>query len=135
MNAVIDTIVEGRSVLFYTDKKIPRDQMKAVRENIDSEVEDPVYYSAPAIVFVIGGGITSGLDGLTMCENMMIAAKSVGIGSCRVYFGQLVLDDPGVREKLEIRKEEKVYGPILLGHPRENLPERAPKKDPLVKWI
>ena len=187
MNTVIDTILERRSVRFYTDKKIPRDQMeaiikagnyapngagtqmwrfvivedddfrkklaelalprykkwmenapdgfKAVRDKIDSEVEDPVYYSAPAVVFVIGSGMTSNLDCPMVCENMMIAAKSLGIGSCWVYFGQLVLDDPEVREVLEMQEGEKVYGPILLGYPRENLPERAPKKGPLVKWI
>lgn len=106
-----------------------------MRERIDSEVEDPVYYSAPAVVFVIGSGQTSDYDCSMVCENMMLAAKSLGIGSCWVYFGQLVLDDPEVRERLEMKKDEKVYGPILLGYPQENLPERAPKKDPVVKWI
>ncbi len=187
MNTVIDTIMNRRSVRFYKDKPIPRNQMeaiiqagnyaptgagtqmwrfvvvededfrkklaelalpryekwmenapegfKAIRNKIDSEVQDPVYYSAPAVVFVIGSGITSDFDCPMVCENMMIAAKSLGIGSCWVYFGQLVLDDPEVREKLEMREGEKVYGPILLGSPRENLPERALKKDPFVKWV
>jgi nitroreductase len=187
MNTVINTIMNRRSVRFYKDKPISKDQteaiiqagnyaptgsgaqmwrfvvveserfreklarlalprykkwmenapvgFKAVRDKIDSEVEDPVYYSAPSIVFVIGSGMTSDLDCPMVCENMMVAAKSLGIGSCWVYFGQLVLDDPEVREKLEMREGEKVYGPILLGYPRDNLPERAPKKEPLVKWI
>ncbi len=111
------------------------EMFKAIRDKIDSEVEDPVYYSAPAIIFVIGSGMTADLDCPMVCENMMLAAKSLGIGSCWVYFGQLVLDDPSVRDKLDMREGEKVYGPILLGYPQENLPERSPKKEPLVKWI
>lgn len=187
MNPVIDTIMKRRSVRFYKDKPIPRDQMEAIikagnyaptgagtqmwrfvvvedaqfrkklaklafprykkwmenapemlkilRDKIDSEVEDPVYYSAPAIVFVIGSGVTSDLDCPMVCENMMLAAKSLGIGSCWVYFGQLVLDDPEIRETLGMKENEKVYGPIIMGYPEENLPERAPKREPLVKWI
>ncbi len=187
MNPVIDTIMERRSVRFYKDEPVPRDQMeaiikagnyaptgagtqmwrfviienakfrkklaelalpryekwmetappmlKAVREKIDSEVEDPVYYSAPAVVFVIGSGMSSDFDCSMVCENMMLAAKSLGIGSCWVYFGQLVVGVPEVKEALEMQEGEKVYGPILLGYPQEDLPERAPKKDPLVKWI
>jgi nitroreductase len=187
MNQVIDTIMKRRSVRFYKDKPIPREQLEAIiqagnyaptgagtqmwrfvvvedagfrkklaelalprykkwmenapgmlktiREEIDSEVEDPVYYSAPAIVFVIGSGVTSDFDCPMVCENMMLAAKSLGIGSCWVYFGQLVLDDPQVREALEMKENEKVYGPIIMGYPEENLPERALKREPLVKWI
>jgi nitroreductase len=111
------------------------EMLKALRAEIDEVVEDPVYYSAPAIVFVIGSGMTSDFDCPMVCENMMLAAKSLGIGSCWVYFGQLVLDDPEVRETLEMQENEKVYGPILLGYPQENLPERALKRGPLVKWI
>lgn len=187
MNPVIDTIMKRRSVRFYKDKPIPRDQMeviiqagnyaptgagtqmwrfvvvedvdfrknlaelarlryekwmenapemlKALREKIDSEVDDPVYYSAPAVVFVIGSGMSADFDCSMVCENMMLAAKSLGIGSCWVYFGQLVLDEPEIREALEMQEGEKVYGPILLGFPQENLPERALKREPLVKWI
>lgn len=187
MNPVIDNIMKRRSVRFYKDKKIPRDQMeiilqagnyaptgagtqmwrfvvvedddfrkklaelalprykewmkkaperfKAIRDKIDSEVEDPVYYSAPAIIFVIGTGQTADLDCPMVCENMMLAAKSLGIGSCWVYFGQLVLDDPEVREALDMQENEKVYGPIIMGYPKEDLPEPPPKKDPMGKWI
>jgi nitroreductase len=187
MNTVIDNILERRSVRFYKDKPIPRDQMeaiieagnyaatgasaqlwrfvvveddkfrkklaelalprykkwidkapewlKAIREKLDTQVEEPVYYSAPAVVFVIGTGITSDYDCSMVCGNMMVAAKSLGIGSCWVYLGQLVMDVPEVREALELKEGEKVYGPILLGYPQDNLPERALKKAPLVKWI
>ncbi|MEW5801683.1 MAG: nitroreductase family protein [bacterium] len=111
------------------------EQFKAMRAEIDAVAHDPVYYSAPAIVFIIGTGMTADYDCPMVCENMMIAATSLGIGSCWVFFGQLVLNDQEVRNSLGLVEGEKVYGPILLGYPKENLPERASKKDPVIKWL
>ncbi len=115
-------------------KKAPA-QMKEMKDAIDAQVSDPVYYSAPVVVFVIGWGMTSDYDTSMVCQNIMLAARSFGIGSCWVYFGQLALDDAEIRKALELKKEEKVYGPILLGYPKGNFPEPPDKKSPTVKWI
>lgn len=107
-----------------------------MRKEIDAKVSDPIYYDAPAVVFVIGAGMTSDLDTPMVCENIMVAARSLGIGSCWVYFGQLALDDQEARDALEIREGEKVYGPILLGYPRDGeFPAPPPKKGAVIKWI
>jgi nitroreductase len=116
-------------------ERAPKELIK-MREEIDAVVSDPIYYDAPAIVFVIGSGMTRDLDTPMVCENMMIAARSLNIGSCWVYFGQLALEDSAIQAALEMREGEKVYGPILLGYPKEGVFPAAPKKSPpVVKWI
>ena len=109
--------------------------LKELRAEVDKQTDDPAYYNAPAIVFVIGSGLTSDLDCSMVCENMMLAARSIDIGSCWVYIGQLVLDDPDIRKALELKEYEKVYGPILFGYPRGNFPEPPSIKQPQIKWI
>jgi len=111
------------------------EDFKAIRAEVDALVSDPVYYNAPAIVFVIGKGMTAPLDCPMVCQNMMLAARSFDIGSCWVYFGQLVLDDEAVRRELEIQEDESVFGPILLGYPKDGFPEAPEKKALSVKWI
>lgn len=111
------------------------EELRTMREEIDAVSDDPVYYSAPAIVFVIGRGMTGALDCPMVCENMMLAARSLGIGSCWVFFGQLVLGDKEIREALGLKVDEKIYGPILLGYPKGEFPEPPPKKAPIIKWI
>ncbi len=107
-----------------------------LREEIDSAADnDPVYYHAPVIIFVIGSGMTGDFDTPMVCQNMMLAARSFGIGSCWVYFGQLPLDDAGVRKELELQEGEKVYGPILLGYPKGDFPDSPEKKEAKIKWI
>jgi nitroreductase len=111
------------------------ESFKTVRARIDSLLHDPVYYSAPVIIFVIGKSMTADIDCPMVCENMMLAATSLGIGSCWVYFGQLVQDEPAVKAALELQEGEKIYGPILFGYAEDKLPERVAKKAPAVKWI
>ncbi|HMK56126.1 MAG TPA: nitroreductase family protein [Dissulfurispiraceae bacterium] len=99
-----------------------------------AELPDPIYYSAPAIVFVIGSGRYAAHSCPLACENMMLAAHSLGIGSCWVGFGSMVTDDAEVRKMLELKDDETIFGPILLGYAASH-PDRPPKKDPVIKWI
>ncbi len=99
-----------------------------------SELPDPVYYSAPVIVFVIGSGRYAAHSCPLACENMMLAAQSLGLGSCWVGFGAMVIEDPEARNLLELGDGESIFGPILLGYSKGDT-NRPPKKGPKVKWI
>ena len=105
--------------------------------------KDLVYYSAPAIIFVIGPKRNSICCSLA-CENMMIAATSLGLGSCYVGFGSMVNGNEKIVKKLELADDEKIYGPILLGYSEDKsnskvakgLAHLAPnKKESKIKWI
>ena len=102
------------------------------------EPKDMVYYAAPVIIFVIG------LAGFAVscalaCENIMIAATSFGLGSCYVGFGAMVKGNADVVQALELKDNEQIYGPIVLGHPKDEPSTlasiRVKKKPPVVKWI
>jgi nitroreductase len=98
------------------------------------ELEDPIYYSAPVIIFVIGSGKFVDLSCPLACENIMLAAYSLGLGSCWVHFGSLVTDNEEIRKELELSDDERIYGPIIIGY-TQNFPEPPPKEEPRVKWI
>jgi nitroreductase len=102
------------------------------------EPKDMIYYRAPVILFVI---CPAGLEVscALACENILIAATSLGLGSCYVGFGAMVTGSPEVVEALELKEEERILGPILLGYPQDEhgalATIRPKKKDPIVKWI
>ncbi len=116
-----------------TLKDIDPERYEAIKKRY-GELPDPVYYSAPTIVFVIGNGMYAEHSCPMACENMMLAAHSLGLGSCWVGFGAMVTDDPEVRGLLELQEGDAIFGPILLGYPRTS-PPRPAKKDPKVKRI
>lgn len=98
------------------------------------ELKDPIYYSAPVVLFVIGSGRYADHSCPLACENIMLAAYSLGIGSCWVGFGAMVTEDKDVVKALDLKHEEKIYGPILLGYPKV-FPDPPQKKGPVVTWL
>ena len=105
--------------------------------------KDVIYYNAPAIIFVIGPN-SNAVSCALACENIMIAAQSLGLGSCYVGFGAMVKGNPEVVKALELKEDEAVYGSVSLGYPKAKPSEQlakalasiGPKKKPAVtKWI
>lgn len=68
-------------------EKVASPELREMRREFDKTVSDPVYYSAPVVVFVIGWGMTADFDTPMVCQNMMLAAHALGLGSCWVYLG------------------------------------------------
>ena len=95
------------------------------------DMPDGVYWSAPVVIFVIG---QAPQDCAMVCQNMMLAARSFGLGSCIVGFGALVTDDAGIVERLELKENERIFGPVVLGYPEID-PAPPKKKPPVIKWI
>jgi nitroreductase len=98
------------------------------------EMPDPVYYSAPAIVFVIGSGPQASDACPMACLNIMLAARSLGLGTCWVKLGSLITENPEITQGLNLKDNEQIFGPIIVGYPKE-IPEPPKKKDPAVIWI
>lgn len=119
--------------ILETVKEVDPERYETIKKRY-VELKDPVYYSAPAIVFVIGSGRYADHSCPLACENMMLAAYSLGLGSCWVGFGAMVTEDAEIRNILELQEGEKIFGPILLGYPN-GYPERPSKKEPQIKWL
>lgn len=111
-------------------------KLKEMRKEIDSKVEDPVYYDAPLIIFVVGTKVMAYESDCAMaCQNMMLAARSMDIGSCWVQFGQFGLSEE-IKSEFEISENEKVFGPILFGYPKDGVfPEAKEKESTKIKWM
>ncbi|MFC1488075.1 nitroreductase family protein [Thermoproteota archaeon] len=108
------------------------------------EPKDVIYYNAPVIIFIIGPATGGVVSCALACENMMIAATSFGLGSCYTGFGAFVKGKDEIVKALELKENEQINGPILLGYPKSNtsvainraLDRICPiKKEPVTKWI
>ena len=103
------------------------------------EPKDLVYYSAPVIIFVIGP-ISNAVSCSLACENIMLAATSLGLGSCYTGFGMMVKGNAEIVQALELTEWERIYGPILLGYPKDDsrkhfMDQHKTYVDPTIKWI
>jgi len=139
-------IIEPIRSKFYEGLKesVPEmyDQAMMQIEMMD-EPKDLVFYSAPVIIYVIGPANNS-LGCAMVCENIMLAAVSFGLGSCYVGFGAMIKGNADVVKALDLKDKERIYGPIIVGYPKINPTERqasilkelrSKKKEPIIKWI
>lgn len=79
--------------------------------------EDPVFHGAPVVIFMTApqDNEWAALDIGMCCQNMMLAAKSLGLDTCPVGFGKFV-EKTKDYAKLGIPNDEKVHLAIILGY-------------------
>jgi nitroreductase len=82
---------------------------------------DPVFYGAPVVIFITAAKKNewAALD-IGMCsQNIMLAAKSLGLDSCPVGFGKYV-EHTEIFSRLKIPSAEQVHLAVILGYGNEN---------------
>lgn len=88
-----------------------------------SKFDDPVFYNAPVVIFITAptDNEWAGLD-IGMCtQNIMLAAKSMGLDTCPVGFGKFV-DHTAHYARLGIPENEKVQLAVIAGYGDEEPP-------------
>lgn len=97
----------------------------------------PVYHNAPIFIFIFAKDKSDMAAGL-MAENIALAAKALGLGSCMVAsVGALFEDEAGGKkwkEYLEIPEDWYFLLGISVGYPNETPPMKE-REDGHVKFI
>ncbi|MFI5154043.1 MAG: nitroreductase [Chitinophagales bacterium] len=83
-------------------------------------ITDPIFHGAPVVIFITAPAKNewAPLD-IGMCaQNIMLAAKSMGLDTCPVGLAKFVME-VGLYSKLNIPASEKVLLAIILGYGNE----------------
>lgn len=90
--------------------------------------EDPIYHGAPVIIFITAPRTDewAGLDVGLCAQNLMLAARSLGLDTCPVGLANFMQETP-VYGQLHIPDSEKIYLAVTLGYGDEH-PEMHPRK-------
>ncbi|HZX44050.1 MAG TPA: nitroreductase family protein [Candidatus Nanoarchaeia archaeon] len=99
--------------------------------------EDLFFYNAPVLVLICAKpGRFSLVDCACAGQNMMLVARSLGIGSCWIGYADLVINKKrNVMRELGVPEDHKVMGHLIFGYPIK-FPEKAlPRKMEEIKWI
>lgn len=96
---------------------------------------DPVFHAAPVLIFITcpRDNEWSDLDTGMCAQNLMLAARSIGLATCPVGFGKFVEQTPFFAE-LGIPASERVNLSVILGYGDEE-PEVHERKKDNVKFI
>jgi len=97
------------------------------------KAEDPVFHGAPVVIFITApkDNEWASLD-IGMCaQNIMLAAKSLGLDTCPVGFGKFVTETKSY-SKLNIPEKEQVLLAVIIGYGNESPEVHERKKDNVV---
>ena len=107
-------------IVAVTNKEI-RDKLSQANAAIMGAENDP-FYGAPAVLVVLSRkkAHTYIYDGSLTLGNMMLAAQSIGLGSCWVHRAREVFEKPEWKEwlvSIGVTEEVEGIGNLILGYP------------------
>lgn len=110
-----------------------------VPENLHQTLTDPafsIFHHAPALAIILA--TSSDRQAIEDCclaaENLLLAARDAGLGSCWIGLSRSWLDLPSTKRSLKIPEQYSVVAPIILGHPT-SWPETHERRAPEIHWI
>lgn len=122
-------------ILAVTDRKT-RDQLSRMNAAIMGSDKDP-FYGAPVVLVVLADKSrpTYLYDGSLVMGNLMLAAHSLGLGSCWIHRAKEEFESPEGKQllaSLGIQGEYEGIGHCILGYPEGDAPQPAPRKE---NWV
>ena len=165
VNPVLSNMMARRSIRKYLDKPVEHAKLEAVVTcginapsgmnaqpwivrvvedqkliaDVNQAAERSLFYGAPALICVCTPVNGSGqLDAGLLGENMMLAAQSLGLGTCclggPVRFLNTNADAKFFLDRLDIPEGYKLNYILAIGYPDEQ-PEAKPRDASKVKYI
>jgi len=90
---------------------------------------DTVFYKAPLLILIVSEdkGRWVSVNCALAAENMMLAAHSLGLGSCFIGKGSFMTKCGFPLEKLGIGRRHELEASLIFGYPKE-FPKNAPER-------
>ncbi len=100
--------------------------------------EDVIFHDAPVLIFVVsrkGPFLTESC--VCAVENMMLAAHSMGLGSCWIGFVRFLRKRSAAYKKIGVPPKHRVVAAVVFGHPEQGKPVAPMRKIEagMLKWI
>src|SRR6056297_790471 len=102
---------------------------------------DCIYYNAPAVIMILKDkrGISNpDLDNGICTQNMVLAAHSLGLGTCYISLPMEPLKMPlmaGFRKKLGIPSRFEAVTSLALGYPKGKIDSVVRRDTPVTTWF
>lgn len=134
------TVIQNREMLDRLNNAAKEAVKKMGIEGLKEIASDDKYnciYGAPTLIIISGceqSPVPLEADCAAATENLLLAAESIGIGSCWIYFVIFAFDSPWgaeLRKEFGIPEGYRPYYSAAIGYKKE-APADAPERKPNV---
>ncbi len=99
--------------------------------------DDPIFFHAPIVLVahVPKADYFGRDDAVYAAYNLMLAARTLGLGTCQIGFFQVALDRSiGLRAALNLPLGRAPQVTLVLGYPRYDFHRLVPRREPEIQW-
>ena len=103
----------------------------------ESGGRDRLWHGATAAIFIASkkGASCPSEDALLASQNILLAAHSMGLGTCLIGFAVAAMKfDSSIQQSIGIPREESVFSVIALGHSQEKFQTCSGRKVPTIRY-
>jgi len=100
------------------------------------EKDFSIFYNALHLLLILGKNdvLYSDIDCSLCAQNFMLAAHSLGIGTCWIGSAKIVEGNPDLLSELKVPDGWHIVAPIIFGIKAEE-PDTPPKNEPEITWL
>jgi len=134
----ISTILKRRFIYQIFAKDLRNQKALQTLYVLSKSVKDVIFYDAPALIFIVSKKGLFNDESCSCCaENMMLAAHSLGIGSCWIGYASFLERNKKVLLEIGIPSDMHIVSALIFGYPKKEkkqMPIRKPMAD-VINWI
>ncbi|MCL2148513.1 MAG: nitroreductase family protein [Methanomassiliicoccaceae archaeon] len=126
-----------KAITLFAEMARAAGQPNPMAERMAGDPDADIFYGAPGIVFVFTApdAVTPVEDGALAVGNMMLAAHSLGYGTCFIGFAAGLGQDPEFLAEMDVPEGHRYIACMILGRPDGDV-ERRPRPDvKVLKWV
>ena len=127
-------------IIIAVTNKAVRDELSRINAAVMGASGDP-FYGAPCVLVVLADKSVSRnyiYDGSLVMGNLMLAATSLGLGSCWIHRAKETFELPegkALLKKLGIDGDFEGIGNCVIGYADGEIPTAKPRKDNWVYYV
>lgn len=137
------TVVQNKEMLTNLSREAKKAALQIDNEYIRQAASNEnfnIFYGAPTVVIVSGDekAMVIDADCAAANQNMLLAAQSVGLGSCWINFVLFLFNGPvgeQYKKQLGIPDGYKPFCSVALGYKKAESPVAPPRKEGIVNYI
>lgn len=137
------TVIQNNDVMQYLSDETKKELIKSDNEmfkKMGNNESFNVFYHAPTIIVVSGekNAPLPQVDCAAATENMLLAAESLGIGTCWIGFVIFLFKGERSEEFMKLLQIPKGYEPyyaITLGYKKYTNPKVQPRRENIINYI
>jgi nitroreductase len=141
-------VVKDKGVIARLSERAKKLSLDGIGKSKDPEAESlatalkmpgfNVFYNAPLLILIFASpdAMSPERECSLAAENMMLAGRSLGIGSCFIGLALPLGSDDATLEELRVPKGHSLIAPLIFGYPVKDIQTAPPRKeDVILNWI